>query len=97
MDWLLLKMKHWGYRYFWSDSSEESSLGEEGNCFSCSSSSSSDSGNSMSSSDNNILLTGKSSIWSTFIVEEIIQVTTQMYGHMETVIENNTIPKGKRC
>ena len=57
-----------------SSGNEESSLGVGDNSFS----SSSDSSSSMSSSGNCSSLDGKSSIDSTFIIEEIIQVTIQM-------------------
>ena len=76
-----------------SSGSKESSLGVGDNSFS-SSSDSSDS--SMSSSGNCSSLDGMSSIDSTFIIEEVIQVTVQMYECMETGIEDNTIQWGKR-
>ena len=50
----------------------------------------------MSSSGNSSLLDGMSSIDSTFIIEEVIQATVQMYEYMETGIEDNTIQWGKR-
>ena len=71
-----------------SSGSEESSLGVGDNSFS-SSSDSSDS--SMSSSGNCSSLDGMSSIDSNFIIEEVIQVTLQMYECIETGIEDNTI------
>ena len=79
-----------------SSGSEESSLGVGDNSFSSSSdsSNSSDSNNSsssMSSSGNSSSLDGMSSIDSNFIIEEVIQVTLQMYECIETGIEDNTI------
>jgi hypothetical protein len=71
---------------------EESSLGIGDNSFS-SSSSSSDS--SMSSSGNCSSLDGMSSIHSTFIIEQVIQVTVQMYEYMVTGMQINTIQWGK--
>ena len=82
-----------------SSGSEESSLGVGDNSFSSSSSYSIDSSyssSSMSSSGNFSSLDGMSSIDSTFIIEEVIQVTVQMYECMETGIEDNTIQWGKR-
>ena len=73
-----------------SSGSEESSLGVGDNSFSSSSDS------SMSSSGNCSSLDGMSSIDSTFIIEEVIQVTVQMYECMETGIEDNNIQWGKR-
>jgi hypothetical protein len=63
-----------------SSGSEESSLGVGFNSFS--SSSSNDSSNrskTMLSSGNSSSIDGMSSIDSTFIIEEVIQVTVQMY------------------
>ena len=79
-----------------SSGSEESSLGVGDNSFSTSSNSSDSSDSSMSSSGNCSSLDGMSSIDSTFIIEEVIQVTVQMYECMETGIEDNTIQWGKR-
>jgi hypothetical protein len=80
-----------------SSGSEESRLRVGDNSFSSSSNSSgSSSSSSMSSSGNCSSLAGMSSIDSTFIVEEVIQVTVQMYECMETGIEDNTIQWGKR-
>ena len=45
----------------------------------------------MSSSGNSSSLDGMSSIDSNFIIEEVIQVTLQMYECIETGIEDNTI------
>ena len=50
----------------------------------------------MSSSGNCSSLDGMSSIDSTLIIEEVIQVTVHMYECMETGIEDNTIQWGKR-
>jgi hypothetical protein len=75
-----------------SSGSEESRLGVGDNSFISSSNSSS----SMSSSGNSSSLDGMSSIDSIFIIEEVIQVTVQMYECMETAIEDNTIQWGKR-
>ena len=66
-----------------SSGREESSLGVGDNFFS-SSSARSNSSSSISSSDNSSSLDGMSSIDSTFIIEEVIQVTVQMYECMET-------------
>ena len=81
-----------------SSGSEESSLGVGDNSFSSSSDSnnSNDSSSRMSSSENSSSLDGMSSIDSTFIMEEVIQVTVQMYECMETGIEDNNIQWGKR-
>ena len=85
-----------------SSGSKESSLGVGNNSFSsnsdCSdrSNSSNISNSSMSSSGNFSSLDGMSSIDSTFIIEEVIQVTVKMYECMETGIQNNTIQWGKR-
>jgi hypothetical protein len=73
-----------------SSGSEESSLGVGDNSFSTSSSS------SMSPSGSSSSLDGMSSIDSTFIIEEVIQLTVQMYECMETGIEDNTIQWGKK-
>jgi hypothetical protein len=75
-----------------SSGSEESSLGVGDNSFS----SSSDSSSNTSSSGNCRSLDGMSSIDSTFIIEEVIQVTVQMYECMETGIEDNTIQLGEK-
>ena len=81
-----------------SNGSEESSLGVGDNSFSSSSDSSdsSDSSSSMSSSGHCSSLDGMSSIDSTFIIEEVIKVTVQMYECMETVMEDNTIQQGRK-
>ena len=70
-----------------SSDSEESSLGAGGSSI-CS--------NSMSSSDNISSLDGMSSIDSTLVIEEVIQVSVQMYECMETGMEDNTIQWEKR-
>ena len=72
-----------------SNGNEESSLWAE-DIYS-SSNSSSHSSSSMSSSGHSSSLDGMSSIDSTFIIEEVIKVTVQMYECMETVMEDNTI------
>jgi hypothetical protein len=74
-----------------SSGSEESSLRVGDNSLS----SSSDSSGSMSSSGNSNSIDGMSSIDSTFIIKDVIQVTVQMYECMETGIEDNTIQWGK--
>jgi hypothetical protein len=82
-----------------SSGSKESSLGVGNNSFSSSSNSSDHSNSSnisMSSSSNSGSLDGMSSIDSTFIIEEFIQVTVKMYECMETGIEDNTFQWGKR-
>ena len=71
--------------------SEESSLGAGGIC---SSRKSSNFSSSMSTSDNISSLDGMSSIDSNLVIEEVIQVSVQMYECMETGMEDNTIQWG---
>ena len=82
-----------------SSDSEESSLGVGGSSRSDSSDSSNSNSsicsNSMSSADNISSLDGMGSIESTLVIEDIIQVSVQMYECMETGMEDNTIQWGK--
>ena len=50
----------------------------------------------MSSSGNSSSVDGMSSIDSTFIIKDVIQVGVQMYECMETVMEDNTIQQGRK-
>ena len=77
-----------------SRDSDESSLGERGSSSTSrsDSSTSSNSSNSTSPSDSFSSLDGMGSIDSTHVIEEVIQVSVQMYEYMETGMENNSIP-----
>ena len=82
-----------------SSDSEESILGAGGSSSDSSNSSNSSicsNSNSMSSSDSFSSLEGMGSIDSTLVLEEVIQVSVQMYECMETGMEDNTIQWGKR-
>ena len=86
-----------------SSDSEESSLGAGGSSRSDSSDSSSSSNsnssicsNSTSTSDSFSSLDGIGCIHSTLVIEEVIQVSVQMYECMETGMEDNTIQWGEK-
>ena len=52
--------------------------------------------NSLSSSENFSLLDGMGNIDSTLVIEEVIQVSVQMYEYMETGMEDTTIQWRKK-
>ena len=71
------------------------SLGEGGSSDSSNRSDNSICSNSMASSDSFSSIDGMGSIDSTLVIEEVVQVSVQMYEYMETGMEENIIQCGK--